>query len=319
MHYQKTNNIEQLKTELYENGWTVVKNVFNQDEVNKLRKDAKSKNSIKTIDADILTNPKIGNIVYDHRIIDIVKNLIGGDLIYFGDGRILIESINGRLGGSWHRDNSDREDFNGPDWKSDYDVVRVGIYLQDHINHSEGIGFYSGSNKREIEEIPGSFVIVDNAPIEPGDILIWQLTCIHVGYPKRLRMIKGNVSIGRGSIRGFGNRYYINNFIYKRLPGFLTNKPGKERIIIQMVYGKAGSSHTDRYIEYCKARSYAVNRWNNTKYSEELKNKIKKSGITFKDMSKYLNNDLIAKAGGHIQLPYKEDVRADDKIEAEMM
>ena len=118
-------------------------------------------------------------------------------------------------------------------------------------------------------------------------------------------MIKGNVSIAHGSIADYGRRYYINNFIYKRLPGFLTNRPGKERVIIQMIYGKVGSNHTDRYIEYCKARSYAVNRWDNTEYSEELKNKIKKSGLTFKDMTKCLNDDLIAKAGGHIQLPYK--------------
>ena len=301
--YQINFDKNKSRKELITNGWTVIKNVFNNNEIVKLRKDAKRDESVKTIDSDILSNPILGNLVYDERIISILKSLLGGGITYFGEGRLLIESINGRKGGAFHRDNPDRDDCNGPDWKSIYDVVRLGIYLEDHKNHSEGLGFLSGSNNKQ-EMIPRSFVIVDNAPIEPGDILVWTLTTIHLGYPKRIKNIRGNISLGRGSNAEYGNRYLINNFFYKYLPSFLTNKAGEERIVIHIAYGKTESNHTDRYIEYCKGRSYAVKRWNNTEYSKKLKKRLKKSEITFIDMTKYCNDDLTAKAGGHFQLPY---------------
>ena len=140
-------SLEVNKIELFRDGWTVLKNILSTNEVNEIRKQAKSKNSIDSLDADILSNPAIGNIVYDDRIISSVEYLLDGSLCYFGEGRLLIENENGRKGGAFHRDNPDRTEPNGPDWKSRYDVVRVGIYLEDHKDHAGGLGLFSGSNK----------------------------------------------------------------------------------------------------------------------------------------------------------------------------
>ena len=296
------NPLENNKIELYNNGWTLVKNVFSMTEVEEIRKKAKSKKSIETLDSDILSNPKLGKIVYDERPINILEYLLNGGICYFGEGRLLIESINGRKGGAFHRDNPDRNEPNGPDWKSKYDVVRVGIYLEDHKNHSEGLGISSGSNRNQNVK-PNRVCIVDNAPIEPGDILIWTLTTIHVGYPKKLKIMKSNKAISRGSIQVYGSKYYFNNLIYRFLPSALTLAKGRERIVLHIAYGKTASKHTERYIEYCKGRSYAVNRWSKTSYSKKLKMKINNSRITFIDMTQYSSNEFLEKAGGHFQLP----------------
>ena len=291
------------KTELFRDGWTILKNIFSIREVEEIRKKAKSRESIESINSDILTNPALGNIVYDDRIISSVEYLLDGPLTYFGDGRLLIETVNGRKGGSFHRDNPDRFEPNGPDWKSNYDVVRIGIYLEDHKFNSEGLGLFSGSN-RNPTFLPKRLILPDNAPMTIGDILVWTLTTMHVGYQKKIKFLSSNKSIARGSIAIFGRKYFFNNLIHKYLPSFMTLPKGKERMIIHAVYGRTESAHTKRYIEYCKRRLYAVNRWDKTTYSEELKQEISESGILFLDMTEYCSDELVKNAGTHFQLPY---------------
>ena len=74
-------SLEVNKIELFRDGWTVLKNILSTNEVNEIRKQAKSKNSIDSLDADILSNPAIGNIVYDDRIISSVEYLLDGSYV----------------------------------------------------------------------------------------------------------------------------------------------------------------------------------------------------------------------------------------------
>ena len=305
--FENNFNLRNSKKELFDKGWTIIKNVFDISEIDNLRIAAKNfKSNSKILDADILSNPDFGHLIYDKRIIKIAEKLLTGSITYFGEGRLLVESINGRKGGAFHRDNPDRDDPNGPDWGSNYDVIRIGIYLEDHKNHSEGLGLLSGSNKNQ-EVGPGRrFVLMENAPMQKGDILVWQLTTMHVGYPKKLKFFKNsNVALARGSKAIQNNIYKLNNTIYKYLPSFLTLPHGEERIIVHAVFGKTGSPHTTRYIEYCKKRLFALKRWENTEYPQDVKNKMEASRINFIDMSNYKNdNDENDNNFGHFQLPY---------------
>ena len=153
------NILKTFKDELFNKGWTIINNVFSKEEVQDLRLKAKTVESIKNLKGDILANPQIGHIVYDERIIRIVENLLGGNITYFGEGRLLIESVNGRKGGAFHRDNPDREDGKGPDWKSKYDVVRVGIYLEDHKDFSQVhlVSCYLGSDNIQMLLLPDQY------------------------------------------------------------------------------------------------------------------------------------------------------------------
>ena len=291
---------------LQKDGWAVAKGIFSSEEVTQLRADAYN---ARCLDGDLLSIPCFEHIVYNERIIKLVSELLEGRITYFGESRLLVESINGRKGGAFHRDNPDRYDSNGPDWRSTYNVVRIGIYLQNHKNFSEGIGFFSGSHKNpEIKSnnpygkhhLTGHFVKVTNAPIEPGDIVIWYLTTMHVGYPKRLKFLKYNGAIARGS----GKNWFFNNTIYKRLPSFLTNPVGQERIILHCAYGKEGSPDTQRYIDYCKRRAFAVNRWQHSNYSKDVLKRINESEVSLIDMTKQIPEINMDEVGDHVELPY---------------
>ena len=294
------------KTELFRDGWTILKNIFSIREVKEIRKKAKSIESIESINSDVLTNPALGNIVYDYRIINAIEYLLDGSICYFGEGRLLIETVNGRKGGAFHRDNPDRHEPNGPDWKSKYDVVRIGIYLEDHKHHAEGLGLFSGSNKNPTY-LPKSLALPDNAPMTPGDILVWTLTTMHVGYPKKLKFLSSNKSIARGSIGVHGRKYFFNNLIYKYLPSFMTLPKGKERMIIHIVYGKYGSKHAERYIEYCKNRDFAINRWSRTEYKKSTISEINDSKINFIDFSSFVHDETFDNDGKHLQFPFSKE------------
>lgn len=301
MHPLKDNKIE-----LFRDGWTVLKNIFSTSEIKDIRKKAETKDSIDSLQSDILSNPAIGNLVYDERIVSSVEYLLDGSLSYFGEGRLLIENKNGRKGGSFHRDNPDRNEPYGPDWKSRYDVVRVGIYLEDHKNHAEGLGLFSGSNKNS-SFLPKGLVLPDNAPITAGDVLVWTLTTMHVGYPKKIKFLRGNKSIARASEEIYGKKYFFNNLLYKYLPSILFLPKGKKRLVIHIVYGKSGSKHTERYIEYCKRRDYATNRWAKTIYRKNTISEINNSRLKFIDFSSFIPNENSYGDGKHFQLPFIKD------------
>jgi hypothetical protein len=146
------------------NGYLVVKDVIPVKEIQELRSTfeiirEKSKNAGNTF-----YDPKYPNaswllgdltsfselepfdfLVFNKNIVDIVKSLIGTDIVYFGESNTQSGlAIRGN-----HKDSrvSDREDASGFDWQGDYPLVRVGIYLNDSDVYSGGIKIMPGSHK----------------------------------------------------------------------------------------------------------------------------------------------------------------------------
>jgi hypothetical protein len=239
------------KQQFEQDGYLVVKNAFTPEEIKQLREEAYRQYEIdkqKKLDftipnfktkakynrGDLLSKELLRHALLDDRILKIARTILGSDdLIYFGDSSYQIGT--GLRG--FHRDNIDRTDLNGPDWKGEYTLVRLGIYLQDHKNYSGGLKIKLGTHKNA----DGKPVFVDS---EIGDIAIWSLKTIHSGNAVRLKLFP-NYSINTSGKENM-------------IPEFLKKDQQQERISLFMTYALR-SSHLDRYInEYTLKRKDTI-------------------------------------------------------------
>ena len=244
-------NFEVDKKFFEENGFLVVKQVFSPAEIADFRKKAYEQYALdqqKKLDfqlpnlatkakyakGDLLSKELLHTILLDDRIIKIARVILGNDqLVYFGDSSYQIGT--GLRG--FHRDNIDRTDLKGADWKGEYTLIRLGIYLQDHKNYSGGLKIKTGTHKNA----DGKPVFVDS---EIGDVVLWSLKTIHSGNAVRLKL--------------FPN-YSINTSGKESLvPAFLKKEEQQERISLFMTFALT-SSHLDRYMsEYTRKRAEMI-------------------------------------------------------------
>ena len=255
-------------------GYTLIKSVFTPEEIENIRKlvyeqfELDTKNGLtfqlphlptkaRYANGDILSKEKLRHILLDDRILAIVKKVLGSDdIIYFGDSSYQI----GKGLRGFHRDSIDRTDLNGPDWQGDdYSLLRVGIYLQDHKNHSGGVKMKKGTHKNA----DGEVVFVDN---EIGDVGVWSYKTIHSGNAVRFKWFP-KLSINRATREGL-------------IPAFLRKPEQKERIAIFMAFSLK-TKHLDRYIkEFSLTREDMLKHLKASKYNEEALESAKKKNIT---------------------------------------
>lgn len=244
-------------------GYVVVKNVFSPVEIKQLREEAYKQYEIdkeKKLDfqlsdlptkakynkGDLLSKELLRHVLLDDRILKIARTILGSnDLVYFGDSSYQIGT--GLRG--FHRDNIDRTDLSGPDWKGEYTLIRVGVYLQDHKNYSGGLKIKLGSHKNK----DGKPVFVDS---EVGDVALWSLRTLHSGNAVRLKFFPG---------------YSINTSGKENLiPSFLKKDQQDERISIFMTFALR-SDHLDRYInEYTLKRKDTLEHVRSSKFDRSV-------------------------------------------------
>ena len=223
-------------------GYTLVKGVFSEAEIENIRKlvyeqfEIDKKNGLtftlpnlptkaRYAKGDLLSKEKLKNILLDDRILEIVKTVLGSeDVVYFGDSSYQIgQGLRG-----FHRDSIDRTNYTGLDWQgNDYSLLRVGIYLQDHKNYSGGVKMKKGTHNKP----DGEGVFVDN---EIGDVGTWSYKTIHSGNAVRFKWFP-KLSINRATREGL-------------IPAFLKKPEQKERIAIFMAFSLK-TKHLDRYIK----------------------------------------------------------------------
>lgn len=236
------------KKKFDEDGYVLVPKVFSPSEIELFRKLAYEQYEIdknKKLDfqlshlptkakynkGDLLSKEKLHQILLDDRILRIAKTILNSnELVYFGDSSYQIGT--GLRG--FHRDNIDRTDLNGPDWKGEYTLIRIGIYLQNHKDYSGGLKIKAGSHKNK----DGKTIFVGN---EIGDVAVWSLKTLHSGNAVRLKFFP-NFSINKAGREGM-------------VPTFLKKDQEHERISLFMTFALK-SSHLDRYInEYSLKRN----------------------------------------------------------------
>lgn len=191
---------------------------------------------------DLLSKEKLFHVLLDDRILQIARVILGSDeIVYFGDSSYQIGT--GLRG--FHRDNIDRNDLNGPDWKDEYTLIRIGIYLQDHKNYSGGLKIKVGTHKNA----NGKTVFVDS---EVGDVAVWSLKTLHSGNAVRLKLLP-ELSIEKGE---------------DKIPSFLKKEEQHERISFFMTFALE-SNHLNRFInEYTLKRQDTLENLKASKYNK---------------------------------------------------
>jgi hypothetical protein len=242
-------------------GYLVVKNVFSPSEIKKIRENAYQQYEIdkkenldfqlphlptkaKYSKGDLLSKRLLRRVLLDDRILKIARAILGkDDLIYFGDSSYQIGT--GLRG--FHRDNIDRNNLDGPDWKGTYTILRIGVYCQDHKNYSGGLKVKEGTHRNA----DGKAVFVDS---EVGDVVLWSLKTMHSGNAVRLKL--------------FPN-YSINTSGKENLiPAFLKKDEQDERISLFMTFALK-SDHLERYLsEYTLKRKDTLEHLKASKFEE---------------------------------------------------
>ena len=250
-----------MKYSLLDDGFCVIKGFFNETEISSIRRCLDEQIKLDKTQGKICQY-KAGGIYgvgdlkskqHLHFIIDKIQpmanELLQGKALYFGDS-IYTKGIGQR---GYHRDNVDRIFNDGEDWHSSYDLIRFGIYLQDHSRHSGGLEVMKGTHINH----KGDTVIVDS---EVGDLVVWNMRLLHSGNAIRFRH---NARFSVTKMKGY-------EFI---VPKFLIYPEEKERGALFVSFGKEGD-HLTRYIN-----SHLLNR-------QDMRSHLSASGFNTERISK---------------------------------
>lgn len=263
-------NATAVKQKFDKDGYALIEKAFSEKEIENMRKlvyeqyEIDSKKGLtfqlshlptkaKYAKGDLLSKEKLFSVLLDDRILNVARAVLGSnDIVYFGDSSYQIGT--GLRG--FHRDCLDRTDLSAPDWQSEYTLIRVGIYLQNHKDYSGGLKVKQGSHVNA----DGKVVFIDN---EVGDVATWSLKTIHSGNAVRFKWFP-NLSIDKGE---------------GRVPAFMKKDEPKERISLFMTFGLKGF-HLDRYIkEYELKREDTKEHLKSSIFSQQALDLAKSKGV----------------------------------------
>ena len=175
-------------------GYVVLSNVFKDNEINDLRNEIKlhendlKKNVSKTKSSlkDVLSYPLLSKAILKNEIIDLLKILLDEKPIYWGESSFRWNENPSR---AFH---NDAKNDNECPFKSKYNLLRFGIYLQDHDSSSGGLKIWPKSNsilqpgrqlfKKIFKDnyslknlFPQKYLKSVNLKTKAGDVVIWIL------------------------------------------------------------------------------------------------------------------------------------------------
>lgn len=239
-----------LKTKIDTDGYAIVKNLLPVETINKLRQDVIDSQNHK---GDLLSNPSASWILHDTRVLDTFRDAIYGNhtcgnrvISYFGDGMVSVD----REGAGFHKDSQYRNDPNADEWSDyDYNIIRMGIYLQDHTSNSGCLVIREKSHlTHKCDE--GKII---NMRTGIGDVVLWKLTTTHSA--------NGTVYRGFPSLS-------INPRINKWVPSIFKTPIPKPRAVVFITMSISNHYLYD-YMGYLKTRKYAINRWLNSHWDDD--------------------------------------------------
>lgn len=219
--------------------------------------------------ADLLSDDILREIVLDRRVLSTARELLDDPPVYFCDSTAAI----GAVGWGFHKDNTDRTNGAGPDWKVErYPIVRFGIYCQPHGRLSDGLDLRRGSHMHADYD-SGPMV---SPHLEPGDLIVWTGRTTH--------------SANSAILRGLGIRIEPKptGFLFRafnRLPRNLVFRPHPETRVA--LFASFGREHPllDRHIEYLKQRAYPWDVWRESHWTEETRAMAEDRGLELIDLT----------------------------------
>ncbi len=208
-------------------------------------------------------------IVFDDRILDVARSVLGDSLLYFGDSSF--QTGQGPRG--LHRDNIDRLNPLGPDWDGDYPLLRMGIYIGDFVSNSGGLKLVPRSHRsllpflprplrnllnRAVRPLTPLFTVGrklqavvqggHNIPSRSGDLMIWSFRLLHSGNAVKLRKHLD---------------WALPTWLEDHLPESWRAQGNKDRMVLFCAFARAGSS-LNRYL--AGRRPADLNQWRWTRW-----------------------------------------------------
>ncbi len=132
-------------------GFIVKKNFFSDLEVKELIELSKILHSDKKPKFTPLhNNKKAWDLITNNKILNTVKDLLDTEQIfYLFNSHSVSQNNEAFVDDSWHRDNVCRLFNKGPDWKDDYNVLRVAIYLNQDDESKTGLNIIKKSHNKK--------------------------------------------------------------------------------------------------------------------------------------------------------------------------
>jgi hypothetical protein len=263
-----------LDPSLSERGYAIVRRLFDAEEIQSLRASAQDavaegereglitsrpgiEGTMRHDTRDLLSIPQLRHVLLDQRVVEVVRELLGGEPVYFGDSSVRIGK-NGERG--WHRDNVNRRRWRGgPDWRDPYPVLGCGLYLQDQAHHSGGLAVRPRSHRLGIFR-PTWPMLVD---AHVGDFIAWTLRTVHAGETVRLR--------GLPSVP-------LHPRVQTWLPQSMRVSEDGERIVLFMTFARSGE-HLDNYINFLKTRDYMQSTWSRSQFGPDVWREAEQAGL----------------------------------------
>jgi hypothetical protein len=207
---------------------------------------------------DLLAYPELqafDYVVFNQQVLEVIRSVLGDRVVYFGDSSM--QTGEGFRG--YHKDCVHRNDPTGSDWKSRYDLVRIGLYLQDHSQHSGGlkvrVGSHRFANDRKGEGL--------NLSTNVGDLVIWKLTTTHSGNFVRPRLFPGLT---------------LHPGIERRLPAALRMPEADVRMSIFCTFGVPGK-HLNTYLNYIGTRKDFENHYAHSTFHNDAQKLAAARGV----------------------------------------
>jgi hypothetical protein len=264
----------------WKNGWAIVRGVYTPADIERFREAAYW--SRKNTTGDLLSNPRLREVLTDGNFITIARQLLGDDkIVYSGDSAF---TINGTQRG-FHKDNADRVDPNAPDWNGRYTILRFGIYLQDHYRHTGGL------NLRHQSHNTPDLTVGDNVYVRTrvGDIAVWSLRTTHSGNGTLLKFPKSRAPLPTE---------------HDKYPAWRIASKDGDRIALFAALG-LDDHHMNRYVEYLKTRKYMCDIWGRSHYDNDALTAADNAGLIVRNTPAEIKDDPTV--GQHVDyapLPY---------------
>jgi hypothetical protein len=266
----------------WRDGYTIVRNVYSNEEIEGFRDRALAFDGKKS---DILSNPGLRSSLTDGRLVSIARSILGSnDIMYAGDSSFTV----GNIQRGYHKDNADRTDGNAPDWRGRYTILRFGIYLQDHERHTNGLNVRVGSHN-SVTLTDGKHSYLRS---RVGDVAVWSLRISHSGNGTMLRFPWW--------------KYPMPDVDPASYPKWWKVAPeGRTpRVAIFAALG-LDDAHHERYTTYLKTRTYIVNMWRNSHYTDEALAEAAAIGLKVRNVpAEIVDDPTVGQNGPWRAIPY---------------
>lgn len=251
--------------EFWRKGYVIIPDAYTDEEVERMRAEVLEH---RANGGGELSNSPLRHVLTDGRMAAVAKKLLDTDrILYGGDSSA---TINGVIR-VWHKDNTDRQDADAPDWDDRYTQLRFGVYLQDHTEHTGGLNLKVGSH--DICDLTsGPTLYCQN---KPNDMLVWSMRMTHSGA---------------GTLLKDPNARFPEPTEWNDFPEDEVAPAHDDRMAVFVHLG-ADDKHGRRYLDYLKTRTYMVDAWRRKPFTQETIDELGAVGIVVRDLPAEVKDD----------------------------